>query len=588
MSDKLFDKYLNFSRSYEIAVNVYDSETSQKSCRAKIVLNKNLYPRIEFEKLSDAISFRDRADFYCRGDGVSYLLIDCETTGATFYPKYIVKSEINFVESFSGFYVLFRGFSEWIIGDKNIVSDGDKLVIQHESRKFSLELDNAYKISNEYWFSNGNSKKASATFNEYCLIKVESTSGVFSLDKTRELIYDLKRIFSLLSGVNIDVEFVTNLSGGSDEASFYFASDQKNDELDFNNVFFSPEYLFKYSKIEDALKQYYLHSKSKFNDVWNRLLGMLEYQGYWEFRILGIVALLDKVVSVYADSINSKLISKDKFSGLKKEIEKTIYEFNLDAQGCIGEEHKSLYKSLIQKLNDGFVNRHYSTFKEKFDLLISSVDPDVKEIINLTEDQFKHLKRIRDAIAHGETPETKLKGDITIEGIIVAKVTLILLYLAYKDLSFNEIDFIEMIDKFDNKLINRAKLNHVALDYKLKKVVRIKLRKADYDLLEKHNNSHCVFRFLKSKNEYIFVKSLTKKLNEIFYNFYYRPKDIKSVEAYVETLVSPRVIKKIAYVNSVQIVCGEQIKPLKNGTIFLNFEEHMFEGLNVYKRITGE
>jgi hypothetical protein len=40
---------------------------------------------------------------------------------------------------------------------------------------------------------------------------------------------------------------------------------------------------------------------------------MLEYQGYWEFRILGIVALLDKVVSVYADSINSKLISKDKF-----------------------------------------------------------------------------------------------------------------------------------------------------------------------------------------------------------------------------------------------------------------------------------
>lgn len=210
------------------------------------------------------------------------------------------------------------------------------------------------------------------------------------------------------------------------------------------------------------------------DSIWSRFRGMLMYEGYWEYNILGVVSLLDSYLEEKYGIRNkkSKLISKlnaallNLKSFLSSELQE---EFDKEQSNIIvvmnQPSFKVRYMKMVDELSDGFI-----------------------KWCGLNERNFLKIKKVRDSVAHSNVSEINNTKDHFVNFTIKNRILILLSYLFFKELGFNETEYYKLMRGTVNKIANNAFLD----DYYLRKAIgdcfEIKLNDLALDAFSKMRN----------------------------------------------------------------------------------------------------
>ena len=176
--------------------------------------------------------------------------------------------------------------------------------------------------------------------------------------------------------------------------------------------------------------------------------------GFWEYKALGYVSLLDSYVTIRSHrAINLPAVrpSAKKLEAFRLAVVKAIPSLSEIQSGALTKVAGSV-----------FANRSRLTFSEKYRHAVAETDRDVLQIICLSNADFSLIKRIRDKIAHGDDPGLR-EDDFEKVTSTVGKIALLLTYWAFLDFGLTTDDFITSITRTHSALRFSARLDDVHL-----------------------------------------------------------------------------------------------------------------------------
>jgi len=260
--------------------------------------------------------------------------------------------------------------------------------------------------------------------------------------------------------------------------------------------------------------------KSKFSSyLWPRFSGMINFEGFWEYEIFGYVSFVDRYCKIYCEGKN-----------LKKE-------------------------------------EAYFNVKLKF--IISEMNQDIINILNLSEQDFKHIKKIRDEVAHcDELSLHKKSGDITYEMSLKSKLVLLLTYWFFKDVGLSDKEFMFSLRSSLHPTTRQARINAEQLDRALGDILFIKLTKTEFQEVKRNDS---VFLYEPKNNSY----SYHKEASELFSGWYKLGKTNKhkSIDEYLSRNIKDEQVKSISYVSHMYVENNDITKEIW-GACILNVDQN--------------
>jgi hypothetical protein len=103
-----------------------------------------------------------------------------------------------------------------------------------------------------------------------------------------------------------------------------------------------------------------------------------------------------------------------------------------------------------------------STFAEKYVHSMGQTDSDLVKVIDITDDDFKLIKKVRDRIAHGDHPGLQ-EGEFTRIDAVVRKIALLLTYWTLHDLGLSKAEFLGAMNATHNRLYLGASVDRKSL-----------------------------------------------------------------------------------------------------------------------------
>lgn len=570
MTEKLFKEYINHFEDKVIDVDILPKKGSNISLRGKLHLGGNKIPHLSVNNHFDVLQIKEKKRIICKCEDYFYLLVDCKFDGFGLTSRYILRSNTVPIDRTKKVYVLFKGFSEWVIGSKRVEWSDDKLSFQYKRAGQKFEIDIAIKdgeqfsIKNEYWLSSSD-PTAGISVREYSLIALEKCSGHWTTNQVANIIKDIRRVLSLISGLPIQIQYILE----ENAKSIYFMSgaEPKLSKDPHVECLYRASYLFQENRFSHIFNYYFTINKNKFDDLWSRMHGLLEYRGFWEYKILAAVSFLDKIATEQS-KLDELSLTEKKLSRLRKGLRKTVEELYINVPGATDKEN-AVYHSINSQFSTELKNTNLFSFESKYYNLVNKIDKNVIDIINISNKSFSHLKKIRNLIAHGESTASLIGNDATYEMILVNKIVLLLLYLAHRDLGLSEMDFLSMLDSSRSNLVYGSMLDRAALGARLKTSWILNVKKTVFDRARIDKSDNLVFKYVKASNTYSLDSILTKKLSGSSFDIS-KKKNSKSIEERVSMLVSSQKIKSITYVGSAAIEYDGKMRMISRSVVLLN------------------
>ncbi|TGK96013.1 hypothetical protein EHQ30_05135 [Leptospira brenneri] len=504
-------KYNKFELSAKEKIVGYILNSEGRKYYGELELHPNKFPifslessDIEYSKLflkdicSEKIIFKSNTK--------TFLLCDNEIEHSQIYSRFLIKSE--------GTDILNTEFKE--IGVYNEFFS--QMFYEYEveySRKnytFSRKVD-FYSFETSIDF-NGKSitlyncynqstvnKDGKVIIEEYPTINIKSNSGNFNLTEIENLIHDISLLFTFLVGLPIIPELVWVLENKT-WLGFYFPRIEPSKKIEYSRLFslIDIKKLLKENSFTDIIHNYFHHKKySVFKDKWSKIYSLLDYNGIWDYEFIGFVSLLDHHVSNFASKNRPKRsISKNYFKKLKTKLNDIIEKEPLES-----EEIKKVLRDQINSLKISSLG----TFNENFEFLLNSVDKNLIDIIDLSKEDFKVIKKLRDDIAHSNTINYE-EIDYTKINILKNKITILLFYFILLDLGIKHDAFLESMANSYNQIIRNSNLNELLLDRLSKKFPFIKITDSEFKKI-KENKLSLVILELKKKYKLNFEYSVS-------------------------------------------------------------------------------
>ena len=214
---------------------------------------------------------------------------------------------------------------------------------------------------------------------------------------------------------------------------------------------------------------------------------------------MGYVSVLDKYVSQFSEdeSAPKRLSAKGMRklgNGLKK------------LAGPLSDVQQ---KEVLELVERSFSGKRDLDFGEEYEFTTGKSDSDIIQIINISNDDFEHIKKVRDKIAHGDAITT-ITNDLTRESGIVDKITLLLTYWAYMDFGLTKDDFLKCLNHNHNRLSLNPNLDRAHFE----KVTKISgfydVSKKEFERISKVKKNKVAFFFtLGGKGTVSFSKDYT-------------------------------------------------------------------------------
>lgn len=461
--------------SDELSPNVKIRDNKGFESEGKLHISKGKIPYIE---LTGTMSGEKTLEtLTCTDGSQNYTLHNTETYGDILYPSLIIIGEYPSTKT-NEITVSLNGVSDWLQVKNGFQIQSMEIRKKIDFKDLEITIDESLKAHINYYCTISKNKELQTVIDEGVLLTI-ATSFELSLNEVSEKCHTLCNLFSLLLGHPLDIDYIW---------------------IRKNNIRY-PVYIVGPTTAETSIKSYReclypfpgfiterniwptifqaaftpgTDQNARFNNLWSRIPSLVRYTTLWEYLLLGYVSILDKYTESFAKKQSLKL-SRTEFSAIKQSLKETLTQKSKELQ----IEHNTVIK-VVEKYIDAIKNTETPTFNERINAFTESIDPRITEIIGLTQEDFRSLKKLRDQIAHGTPVTTLEKNNITHEITLKNKLSLMIHYCISMDFGLTTEEFINSLGMTTHPVIRGAKINRDKI-YKFdSKTTKIKLSKADY------------------------------------------------------------------------------------------------------------
>ena len=392
-------------------------------------------------------------------DGRKLSLLNCTRSGHTIYPEFVVKGDVR-GSQFDRFDVRYSEVSEWFFEEMHVDGQlGEEIKWHATPAPLVANVampDRNFRIES-FYVANLEQSGEDRTLHQHFEFRFTAPNNPFSPTEIRDLVRRFANLLSILLAHQCPVLSVNVAPESGNFGRMYYGihkSPPKSSrpEEDRERVTWR-KFLTLKSDVDDCWEDVVnAFFRSEYREViWSRLAGMQNFEGFWEYRVLGYVTLLDSYVSQRFGKVNTpKVPPTKKLVRLKAALADVQPPLDSTQQVAVMDAAGQIFSAA-------------NTFASKFQALVKWLDPDVVKIINLTQDNFDFVKDLRDDIAHGQQP--RFKGtDITPVVEITNRIVLLLTHLFFRDVGMGRDDFLRCLSRPHTELRMISKLDEVHLD----------------------------------------------------------------------------------------------------------------------------
>ena len=449
---------VDFFRQYTFSAYIVHPDLGEIG-RAELKFGNGSLVHVKFEAITSIARLGDQNSYKklvaTTPNGDIFTLFDCKRTGFIVFANFVFTGEIE--DKFKKIKIKYHELSEWFFQHQSLSVDLGKSI---EWKNTPEHIEVSVKTTKEHLRITSdpefNSKTSgpSITISENVLFTIEALDDGFSLDDLREKPIEFLSLLSILTAQPLSISAIHVVDCKGVPAYTYFPSlkiqgDEKQEGISWTKCLVRKGDLD--GKWKTVIENYYKSAHRKV--TWRRLAGMYRYEGFWEYKILGYVSILDYYVSQQSKRQKFPKFTEQKLT--QKDIDKVIKAIS----AITSDKQQELIARELKKLEQVKVELYFSS---KFNKAISTTDQDIVKIIDLSDDDFTLIKQTRDKIAHGDEPSLK-DGNFQRIHTLVDKIALLLTYWAFIDFGLSKDDFVSALRMTHNPLRFGAKLNSMEL-----------------------------------------------------------------------------------------------------------------------------
>ncbi|WP_227105233.1 HEPN domain-containing protein [Chromobacterium rhizoryzae] len=445
-----------FSEQYSYVVQVFSSDMGDLG-EATLLFGANHWPQLRFEnwqtysQLGDGKKF-DRLQAISK-IGEKFTLFDCSVVGHHMSIDYVIAGDVK--AKFKSIGIRFNDISEWFTPlrsiEEKIKSNLQDIDCNQNISATITSDEHTYNLFSEPVVRVKKSGE-DHIIHEHIVFTFELIDEFFSIKDIKKKSHELATLLSILAAIPIYLVSIQVVDNDNNKRHVFFPSIQKKEQSTLERTrleYFTPKSLLD-GRWQTIIENYY---KSEFREIlWVRLAGMQHYEGFWEYKALGYVSLLDKYVHQCTTEVKKKKAKSEDIKNTK---------FYTALQAISPPLTAEQENSVFTVITDFFMSSKKLSFQEKYDHVLKTIEPNILSIINLSNDDFRRIKKIRDAIAHGNPPELIETGNEKID-TIVSKIALLLTYWSLIDFGLTNDDFLACL-RNHSQLHRRSDINRVEL-----------------------------------------------------------------------------------------------------------------------------
>ncbi len=449
---------IKFSETYEHAVELHDDAMGELG-KGTLVFGGSKWPSFTFDnlfastKLTEGLTFPVLKAKTPGGD--CFTLFECKFSHFSIHADYVVDGDVS--GCFKEIEIRYSDISEWFMWQQRLDGELGKSLtwVNHpKPLNATVTFDDEHFSLESKVVSECSHTGEDYLIHEHLVFGFANLDGSFGVTDIRNKPLELLALLSILIAYPLSIVSVWVKAEGVRFHSAYFpayktiARDASDGSL-WNRCFVSKPAVD--DKWQAIVENYY---KSPYRKVsWVRLSGMQRYEGFWEYETLGYVSMLDKFVSQYAKGQVVKQVMP-----LAEKLTAFNEALNVISPALTDEQRQDVVTLAGKK----FAEKVVPTFSDKYQYAIGASDVDVIKIIDISEDNFKLIKRVRDKVAHGDAIDF-LGNDVSAVSGVVSKITMLLTYWAFRDFGFTPQEFIGCLSRTHNSLVLNSYLNRVHL-----------------------------------------------------------------------------------------------------------------------------
>lgn len=478
--DTFYPQYMpteiDFSGQYSYTVQVLHDDLRDVG-EATLLFGVEHWPHVRFENWQAHSHFVDGKKYdrlsAITKDGQIFTLINCSLTSFNLSVDYVIAGDVS--TQFKSISIRFNDISEWFMPFRKVEEkidpesanpDRNKQIsaaIISENQSFNLSSEPVVRITKS---------GEDHIVHEHILFTFERTDGVFFAKDLREKSHELSTLLSILIAIPLYLVSVQITCDDGTMHYVYFPT-FKNKEQDSLRKSWSDYFVTKSlldGRWQEIFENYY---KSHFRKVsWVRLAGMQRYEGFWEYKTLGYVSLLDKYVDQITVGMKKKSSKADDIKDTRVHAALQVILPRLTL-----EQERAVFDVMVEY----FMGGRKLAFRDKYNCVLDKMDSAIQSIINLSNKDFEKIKEIRDAIAHGNALDL-VETDYGKIEIIVNKIALLITYWAFIDFGLTNEDFLKCLQNH-SQLHLRADIDRVELARVTKTAGFFKVEKGKFSQL---------------------------------------------------------------------------------------------------------
>lgn len=390
-------------------------------------------------------------------EGSTFCLCDCKANGIALYADYVIDGDLKeaAVDSIS---VRYSDVSEWFLHWRTVDGSVGKTLNWTRIPKdinVSVETDDEHFDLRSAYCSSHSQLGEELVLHEHVEFIFSAKASKFSLADVKAKTHELSCLLSILLAYPATIISVVVSQGSGRSYRIYFPTFErperaKNDSSFWVRCFIQQPALD--GRWQSIFDHYY---QSKYRKVcWVRLSGMQRYEGFWEYKALGYVSLLDSYLNIRFDSASPS----ESLPPSSKKIRKFRQDLTKELPAILSDERDKI----VEIANKAFASTKFN-FESKYRLAIKETDADITKIINLSEDEFSLIKKVRNSVAHGDDHGLE-QEQFPVVIRAESKIALLLTYWAFLDFGLTTEEFITCLEKTHSKLKLAAMIDEVHMD----------------------------------------------------------------------------------------------------------------------------
>jgi hypothetical protein len=411
-------------------------------------------------------------------EGRTFCLCDCKVRGIGLYADYVIDGDLKeaAVDSIS---VRYSDVSEWFLHWRTVDGSIGKTLNWTRIPKdinVSIKTDDEYFDLRSAYCSSHSQLGEDLVLHEHVEFIFSAKASKFSLADVRAKAHELSCLLSILLAYPATIISVAVSQGTGRSYRIYFPTFERPERAKDDSSFWIRCFIQQPAldgRWQSIFDHYY---QSKYRKVcWVRLSGMQRYEGFWEYKALGYVSLLDSYLNIRFDRVSLS----ESLPPSSKKIRKFRQELTKKLPAILSDE----LDKIIEIANKAFASTELN-FESKYRLAIEEMDADITKIINLSKHEFSLIKKVRNSVAHGDDHGLK-QEQLAVVIRAESKIVLLLTYWAFLDFGLTTQEFITCLKQTHSKLKLAAVINEAHIDRVTGSAEFFSVTKEEFQLLQR-------------------------------------------------------------------------------------------------------